>query len=66
MIPPKKFTKIAGILILLFAVVMFLLPWFREFMAIDRCLDNGGCWDYRELQCRSQEANAQELCDRSR
>lgn len=33
--------------------------------SIDRCLDNGGCWDYQDRRCRKIEANAQELCDRA-
>ena len=34
-------------------------------LAIDNCLDGGGCWDERDQVCRKTESNAQALCDRS-
>jgi hypothetical protein len=34
------------------AVLCFVLPWAREFIASDRCLDAGGNWSESELQCQ--------------
>ena len=34
------------------------------FLAIERCLDGGGCWDDVADLCRKYEVDAQALCDR--
>jgi hypothetical protein len=55
-------------LTILFVYEAFLF-WAHDFntdyYSIDRCLDNGGCWDLQDRICRKNEFNAQELCDRA-
>lgn len=64
---------------IIFGALIFLLPvvtyeiflWTSlgfsvHYLSIDRCLDNGGCWDSIDETCRKDEPNAQALCDRSK
>lgn len=47
-----------------YGVLFFVHKKDPNFMAIDTCMDHGGCWDSVENVCRKDESNAQELCDR--
>lgn len=47
-------------------LILILYPSTSSFPQVDRCLDGGGCWDYKVQVCRKDEVNAQELCDASR
>lgn len=40
--------------------------WMKGNLAVDRCLDSGGCWDEMGKTCRKDEPNAQEPCDPNR
>jgi hypothetical protein len=42
--------------------VVFFSAWLRGSLAIDACLDSGGCWNYSEQEC---ELENQFKCDRS-
>jgi hypothetical protein len=42
---------IIAIAVLAIAAVL-LLPRVRRFLAVDRCLDSGGCWDRTRQSCR--------------
>jgi len=44
--------------------VIFLLLLLYPIDDVDRCLDQGGCWDETDGVCRKDEPNAQMLCDR--
>ena len=39
------------------AVVFALAPPVREFIAVDRCLDAGGAFDYAAAECRFGDAD---------
>lgn len=43
----KKITIITLIIILILAFAY----WFKGYMAVDKCLDNGGRWNYQKLAC---------------
>lgn len=46
----KKFTKVIGWLIL--GLVAFLIIYLiSDFLDVDRCLDGGGAWNYRDSIC---------------
>ncbi len=61
----NQFLKwIAISIALLIGVILFVLYMLKD--PIDSCLDSGGCWDSIDKLCRKTEANAQELCDRSK
>ena len=32
-------------------VIVAAAIWFRNFLAVDSCLDNGGRWDYERREC---------------
>ena len=40
------------VLILLAAAAILASPRVRRFLAVDSCLDSGGCWDHVEQSCR--------------
>ena len=69
----KLFKIVGGILLILILVVIvyeFML-WSAigfnpDYSKIDRCMDNGGCWDSIDRTCRKDEADAQALCHRSK
>lgn len=46
--------KIRGTIFTLLSVVVLIAigTWFRGYLAVDKCLDNGGCWDEVEKVCR--------------
>lgn len=37
-----------------------------NYLAADRCLDTGGCWDAIDSTCRKNEPNAEVLCGRNK
>ena len=39
------------LLIILVASTLICLPWISEFIAIDKCLDLGGSWNYLTDEC---------------
>ena len=42
---------VVGILLLLVAYT------FWDYMFVDRCLDKGGSWNYRDFKCEMSEGN---------
>jgi len=44
--------------ILTFAGIAMIESVFREELAIDACLDQGGRWDYARAQCVTRESEA--------
>ena len=40
-----------GVACMAVAAVLAAVPWFREFVATDICLDSGGRWSGPELRC---------------
>ncbi len=58
----KKVLIISSLVLASFLIYQI---FFKDFLAIDGCLDEGGCWDYQNRVCRNEESNAQELCDRA-
>ena len=40
------------IFILVFSLALAVSPFFREFLAVDACLDSGGQWLKTEFRCR--------------
>ena len=50
-------TKLA-VACLVVAGFLSALPWFREFIASDICLDSGGRWSTQELRCIDGPAEA--------
>lgn len=48
--------RVAGAITILIAVAAWLaLPAVREFIAVDRCLDQGGCWDAAHGKCEFKD-----------
>lgn len=47
-------------------VAVKVIDRYNQFFSIDKCIDNGGCWDYNVKVCRKGEPNAQKLCDESK
>ncbi len=48
--------RIRLLLLVLAAVAIALgVPWIKRQMAIDRCLDSGGCWDGSRSACDYQD-----------
>jgi hypothetical protein len=43
---------------LVVACVLAALPWLREFIASDKCLDSGGSWSTQALRCTHGSAEA--------
>lgn len=41
---------IAGVILL--AVFLF---WYRDYMSVDKCLDNGGRWNYKRKACENND-----------
>ena len=48
----RKLRRNLGLLLLVAAVALVLADYGREFIAVDRCLDSGRVYDYREGRCR--------------
>jgi len=47
-----------------YAILFKMHDYNPDFISVDSCMDNGGCWDYTDKICRKEESNAQELCHR--
>lgn len=37
--------------IIIVILLISLILWLKNFLQIDRCLDNGGRWNYEEQKC---------------
>ena len=48
----RKLRRNTGLLLLAGAGTLVLADYGREFIAVDRCLDAGHVYDYREGRCR--------------
>jgi phage-related protein len=52
--------KIIAIFAFIFISVIATWLYNTNFLAIDSCLDNGGCWRYKTQQCEYKD---QAICD---
>lgn len=39
------------IIVLLLVLLLVFAYWFKGYMAVDKCLDNGGRWNYEKSIC---------------
>ena len=61
---PRERMALMWLFIFMISVFLLLTALKFDYMTIDKCLDNGGCWDKVDKVCRKTESNAQELCNR--
>ena len=48
--------KNRNILVIIFIIVLLSFGvWAKRFLAIDKCLDSGGRWDYKRGECINYE-----------
>ena len=43
------------VLIVMMALFVLFVCWFKGYMDIDKCLDSGGSWNYDKGICKYQE-----------
>ena len=43
------------VLIVIMALFVLFVYWFKGYMEIDKCLDSGGSWNYDKEICKYQE-----------
>lgn len=43
--------------------VIFLVNYTRDFFRVDKCLDNGGAWDYQNDKCNTSNTQTTQLAN---
>jgi hypothetical protein len=46
------------VLLAIALVVVVFWPWFSKQIAIDKCLDAGGRWEYSQAKCEGAKADS--------